>query len=600
MTSLLGIFVLIVNVVLGRPFLEALMFALALTVGLTPELLPMIVAVTLSRGAVRLASGRVIVKRLAAIHDLGAMNVLCTDKTGTLTEARIEFSRAVDIAGADCPRALEFAHVNASFARGLNSPMDDALRSARPAPTDWTNIDEAPFDFERRRASILAEHDGARFLMTKGAPDETLAACAHIGAPGETLRRLTAEDRAAAQARVAALGANGERALAVAWKSAPRDMTSCEAKDEAELVFLGFVTFVDPPKLSAGPAIAELRGLGVDLKVITGDSAPVTRRVCEEIGFPVTNVLEGKDVDRLNDSGLAAAVDTANVFCRMTPVQKNRVILALRRRGAVVGYMGDGVNDAPSLHDADVGLSVDGAVDVAREAADIILLESSLGILAQGVREGRRTFGNIMKYLKMGVSSNFGNMLSMAGAALFLPFLPMTAIQILLNNLIYDVSETAIPLDEVDDEDLALPRTWDMGHITRFMLFMGSISSVFDFLTFGLLMFVFNADAAQFRTAWFTESLATQTLVIFIIRTSKVPWLSRPHPVLAASAMGAAALAFLLPMTPIGALFGFTPLPFAWLCAIAGLVIAYLFCAEMTKRVFYYFERRRPLKARAA
>jgi Mg2+-importing ATPase len=593
LTTLLALFVLSVHLTLGRPFIDSLLFALALAVGLTPELLPMVVAVTLSRGALRLAEGKVIVKRLAAIHDLGAMTVLCTDKTGTLTEARIRFSRAVSGNGEEDAEVLQLAHLNSANAHGFESPLDAALRAAPAEESDWNGVDEAPFDFDRRRVSVLLARGSERMIVTKGAVEETLAVCTAIGAPQGAVRPMAAADREAVRQRAAAIGENGERALAVAWKRAPEEARLCSAKDEHDLVFAGFVTFTDPPKRSAGASIGELAALNVAVKILTGDNAAVTRHVCREIGLQITDVLEGRDIDRLDEAGLAAAVQRANVFCRLTPVQKNRIILSLRRRREVVGYLGDGVNDAPSLHDADVGLSVDGAVDVAREASGIILLAPDLSILARGVREGRRTFSNIMKYVMMAVSSNFGNMLSMAGAALFLPFLPMTAIQILLNNLIYDVSETTIPLDQVDPIDVARPRTWNMQRVTRFMLIMGPVSSVFDFLTFGLLLFVFKADATTFQSAWFTESLASQSLVIFIIRTTQAPWRSRPHPWLAASAGGAAALAFLFPSTPIGALFGLHALPLPLAGAIAGLVIAYLVSAEAAKRFYLSWERRR-------
>lgn len=603
LTTLLAGFVLVVDLALGRPLLESLLFALALAVGMTPELLPMVISVTLARGAVRLAKGKVIVKRLAAIHDLGAMTVLCTDKTGTLTDARISLARAVAVDASTSETVRRLAALNSAFARGLNSPLDDALREVAIDSGGWAGVDEAPFDFVRRRSSVLLARGEARVLVTKGAPEEMLAVCGFIAPTGispldggplaAAPRPMTQAERADALAMAARLGEGGERALAVAWKLSTTSANACRAEDEIDLVFAGYVTLTDPPKASAQTSIAELARLGVAVKILTGDSAAVTRRVCREIGMDAAESLEGRDIDKLDEAGLAAAAQRTSVFCRLNPAQKNRIILSLQRRGEVVGYVGDGVNDAPSLHDADVGLSVEGAVDVAREAADIILLAPDLAILAEGVREGRRTFGNIMKYVLMAVSSNFGNMISMAGAAVFLPFFPMTAIQILLNNLIYDLSETTIPLDEVDEADIARPRSWDIGRVTRFMLIMGPISSVFDFATFGILLFGFHAGAEMFQSAWFTESLASQSLVVFIIRTAAAPWRSRPHRWLAASAFGAAALAVLIPMTPLGALFGLRALPPLLLGAILMLIVAYLGAAELGKRLFLWMEIKR-------
>lgn len=600
LTMVLALIVVTAHMALGRPFLPSLMFALAIAVGLTPELLPMVVAVTLSRGSIRLAKGGVIVKRLSAVHDLGAMTVLCTDKTGTLTEAEIKLAHAVTADGQDSEAVSELARLNARLARGFASPMDAALAALGPIDPEWRATAEAPFDFVRRRVSVLAGRGAERLMICKGAPEETIGICAFVGLPGGLQRALSAEDRRALLGQVASFGAAGERALAVAWKAAPPDQQHCDVVDEHDLVFAGFVTFMDPPKASAGAAIASLKALGVAVKVVTGDSLAVTRRVCEQINFAPHGALEGRDIDRLSDAGLAAIVAQTDLFCRATPVQKNRIIAALRRRGAIIGYLGDGVNDAPSLHDAHVGISVSGAVDVAREAADLILLAPDLNILAAGVREGRRTLANIMKYLMMAASSNFGNMVSMTAAALFLPFLPMTATQILLNNLLYDASGTTLPLDRVDEDAVSAPRSWDMNQLIRFMLALGPVSSIFDGLTFCALLFLFHASPAVFQTAWFVESLATQTLVIFVIRTSGLPWRSRPHPAVAASAAAACALGFVIPFTPLGAWFGFVPLPGDVLLAIILLAAAYLVCAEGAKRLLMRFELRlREKSARA-
>jgi P-type Mg2+ transporter len=585
--------VLIAHTLAGRPFIESLMFALALAVGMTPELLPMVTAVTLSRGAVRLAKQNVIVKRLAAIHDLGAMDVLCTDKTGTLTDAKIAFAQAIPATTGDSQGVLLLAHLNSAFSRGIESPLDQALKGAIETPNEWQGFDEVPFDFQRRRVSVLVTHGDQKLLITKGAPDETLAVCTILGALGGETTPADNNARQKVRDQVEALGTKGERALGVAWKVMPSGTKTCTLDDERGMTLAGFVTFVDPPKPSASQALKDLAKLGVSVMVLTGDSKPVTARVCQQLDFKVTGILEGDQISKLDDAGLLAAIRGTNVFCRLNPVQKNRIVLALKRSGHVVGYIGDGINDAPSLHDADVGLSVDGAVDVAREAADIILLQPDLAILANGVREGRRTFSNIMKYIMMAVSSNFGNMLSMAGAALFLPYLPMTALQILLNNLIYDVASTAIPFDAVDAQDVASPRTWDIGHITRFMFTMGPISSLFDIATFIILTRGFHADEPGFQSAWFTESLLTQVLVVLVIRTRQAPWKSKPHRYMLIATACAAALAFIIPFSPIGAIFGLVAIPLPMIFAIIALAIGYLITAEMAKRAFYHFEATR-------
>lgn len=585
--------VLVAHTLAGRPFIESLMFALALAVGMTPELLPMVTAVTLSRGAVRLAKQNVIVKRLAAIHDLGAMDVICTDKTGTLTDAKITFAQAIAATTGDSTGVLLLAHLNSAFSRGIESPLDQALKWAMVTPGDWLGLDEVPFDFDRRRVSVLVEHGDQILLITKGAPEETLTVCTMLGALGSELIAADNMARQNARDQVEALGAKGERALGVAWKVMPTGTKSCTLDDERGMTLAGFVTFVDPPKPTASKALTDLGKLGVAVMVLTGDSKSVTERVCQQLDFKVAGILEGDQISKLDDAGLRAAVRGNNVFCRLNPVQKNRIVLAMKRAGHVVGYIGDGINDAPSLHNSDVGLSVDGAVDVAREAADIILLQPDLAILANGVREGRRTFANIMKYIMMAVSSNFGNMLSMAGAALFLPYLPMTALQILLNNLIYDVTSTAIPFDVVDEQDVASPRTWDNGHITRFMLTMGPISSLFDIATFIILTKGFHADEPGFQSAWFTESLLTQVLVVLVIRTRKAPWQSKPHRYMLLATACAAALAFIIPFSPIGAIFALVAVPLPMILAIIALAIGYLITAEIAKRIFYHFEATR-------
>jgi P-type Mg2+ transporter len=589
LTVLLVLFVLVVNVLFHRPLLESFLFALALAVGLTPELLPMIVSVTLARGALRMARERVIVKRLAAIHDLGSMDVLCTDKTGTLTEARIRLIRQIALSGADSVRVLDLAWLNSHFESGLRSPLDTAILEHSPGDAGgWSKLDEVPFDFERRRVSVLLERAGRRVLVVKGAPEDILKLSSHYEEPGEAAPRpLDGAASARAVALFEALGEDGFRVLGIASREVPATQEHAVVSDERELVFAGFAAFLDPPKTSAGGTIAALTRSGIAVKILTGDNERVTRHVCGELGISIAGLITGTELSGLSEEALGARIEDTNVFCRVTPSQKNRIILALKRRGHVVGFLGDGINDAPSLHTADVGISVDGAADVAKDAADIILLDHDLGVLERGVREGRRTFGNIMKYVMMGTSSNFGNMFSMAGAALILPFLPMLPVQVLLNNLLYDLSEVAIPLDEVDDELVAEPRHWDIRFIQNFMLTLGPVSSIFDFLTFGLLLLVFGASEALFQTGWFIESLATQVLVIFVIRTRRNPLRSRPHPLLAVTSVAVVAAGVLLPYSAVGRWFGFVPPPSVFLLALGGMVACYLLLAEGVKRWFY-------------
>ncbi len=589
LTILLVLAVILVNAALRRPWLESFLFALALAVGLTPELLPMIVSVCLARGALRMAGKKVIVKRLAAIHDLGSMDVLCTDKTGTLTEARIHLAHHRDALGRESERVLFLAYLNSYFETGLKSPLDDAIlaHAARPSVTAWRKIDEVPFDFERRRVSVLVDDGHTRLLVVKGAFEDMLRLSTRYEADGPAdLRPLDAETAARLREQCEQFGRDGYRVLGIAWRPVPPDQVHAVVDDETELVFAGLAAFFDPPKASARAAVDALRASGVALKVLTGDSELVTEHLCAALGIPVAGVVTGAEIAHLDDQAVGALVERTTLFCRVTPAQKNRIILALKRRGHVVGFLGDGINDAPSLHSADVGLSVDGAVDVAKEAAALILLEHDLGVLHDGVLEGRRTFANIMKYIMMATSSNFGNMVSMAGAAAVLPFLPMLPVQILLNNLLYDVSELPIPMDDVDAAALARPRRWDMAFVRDFMLAVGPVSSVFDFLTF-FLLHVLHAGEAVFHTGWFVESLATQVLVIFVIRTARSPLRSRPSPWLAATSLGVVATAVVLPLTPAAVPFGFVPLPPSFLALVAILVGAYLLAVERVKRWFY-------------
>ena len=588
-TILLVLFVVLANAFFRRPWLESFLFAVALAVGLTPELLPMIVSVTLARGAMRMAKKKVIVKRLESIHNLGSMDVLCTDKTGTLTEARIHLERHVDALGRDSSRVLELAYLNSFFESGLRSPMDDAILEHKEIDVAaWKKIDEVPFDFERRRVSVIIDNGRDRLLVVKGAPDDILGFCIHC--EEQEAEYPTPMDEASL-ARVRALhetfARDGFRVLGVAWKRVAQTEHHAVVNDETELVFAGFAAFLDPPKQSAQAALAKLTNAGVAVKVVTGDNELVTRHICEKLGLPIIGILTGAEMQGMDDQALAACVENVNLFCRVNPSQKNRVILALKQRGRVVGYLGDGINDAPSLHSADIGISVDSAVDVAKSAAEMILLEQDLNVLHEGVMEGRRTFGNIMKYIMMGTSSNFGNMFSMAGATLFLPFLPMLPVQILLNNLLYDVSEIPIPLDSVDEEYLSQPRHWNMNFIRNFMLSVGPVSSAFDFLTFFIMLSVFHAGEQLFHTGWFIESMATQVLVIFIIRTRRNPFKSRPNAWLALCSLSVVCLAVALPFTPLGTYLGFVPPPLSFFAILAGLVLFYLFAVEGIKQWFF-------------
>jgi Mg2+-importing ATPase len=562
------------SLALHRPPFESLLFAVALAVGLTPEFLPMITTVTLSQGAARMAREHVIVKHLSAIQNLGSIDVLCSDKTGTLTvgELRVEGSF-----GPDCqedPRALTLARLNSRFETGIKSPLDVAILADAPPEDDgWKKLDEVPFDFERRRLSIVAERGSERLLVTKGAPD---AIC-------ELARDADDETRRRWREWIVAAGERGVRTLAVACKPAGAQ-TAWSAADERDLVLVGFLTFRDPPRSDAADAVDALRREGVTMKVITGDDPAIARHTCEAVGIDPGKVLVGADIDRMSDAALAHAAERATVFARTSPAQKTRILLALKTAGHVVGFLGDGINDAPSLHAADVGIAAPGAVDVAREAADILLTERGLTVLHGGILAGRRAFGNVMKYLLMGTSSNFGNMLSMAVASLVLPFLPMLPTQILLNNLLYDLSQVTIPTDEVDASWVRSPRRADIGLVRRFMVLVGPISSVFDFVTFFVLLRVFHAGEALFHTGWFVESLCTQTLVLFVIRTFERPWRSRPSKALVATVLLVVGVGIALPMTPLARILGFVPLPATYFGFLVVATLAYLAVVEIAKR----------------
>jgi Mg2+-importing ATPase len=587
-TFVLVIFVFLVNALFKGDVLEALLFSVALAVGLTPELLPMIITVNLSRGAIIMAKKGVIVKRLSSIENFGSMNVLCTDKTGTLTENRIKLVLHVDVEGNDNTKVLLYSFLNSQFQTGLKSPLDNAILAHKEVETKgFQKVDEVPFDFVRRRVSVVVERNRERIFIAKGAPEEIFKVCSYYEL-ADLAFDVTEEVRKRIEQKYYDLSSDGFRVLGVAYKKIKQEKAVYSANDENNMVFLGLVAFLDPPKETAKQSLQLLSKAGIELKILTGDNELVTRKTCEELGFEVKGVVLGNEMLRMQDDAFAGIVEEANVFARVTPAQKDRIITLLKSNGHVVGFMGDGINDAPSLKTADVSVSVDNAVDVAKESADIILMKNDLTVLAEGVLEGRRTFGNTMKYILMGVSSNFGNMFSVAGASVFLPFLPMLPVQILLNNLLYDISQSTITTDPVDEEYVEKPKRWDMTFIRRFMVSLGPVSSLFDFLTFFIMLLVFSATAPLFQTAWFLESLCTQTLVIFVIRTRRSPFYrSKPGKFLMLSSFIIVGFALILPFTPLGKLFGFVHPPTAFFLILAGLIGAYLVLAQIVKDWFY-------------
>ena len=582
----LVMFILVVRIGTHRSAFESLLFAVALAVGLTPEFLPMITSATLARGAVAMAKHKVIVKHLSAIQNLGSIDILCSDKTGTLTRGVMTVESSCDALGRPSDQPLFFARINSKFETGIRSPLDAAiLETAEPADSSaYTKLDEIPFDFERRRMSIVVDRAGGeRVLVSKGAPEGLLVCATRYVADGGAMLPLTADARSKCRETYESLSSRGFRVLAVATSTVPTKPAYSVA-DERELLLVGFVAFADPPVEDAKEAILSLKRDGVQVKILTGDNELVTRHVCAEVGLDVKRMVLGSDIESMNDMALAQVAERMTVFARMSPAQKNRIILALKHRSHVVGYLGDGINDAPSLHAADVGISVASAVDVARDAADIILLEQSLRVLHRGILEGRRAFGNVTKYLLMGTSSNFGNMFSMAGASIFLPFLPMLPTQILLNNLLYDLAQVTIPTDNVDSEVLRKPQRWDIRTIRNFMLIIGPISSLYDFLTFFVLLRFFHAGEVLFHTGWFVESLATQSLVLFVIRTPRSPLASRPSTPLALTTVAIVALGAYLPYSPLAKALGFEALPAGFFLFLVGATMTYLLLVEIAKR----------------
>jgi P-type Mg2+ transporter len=579
----LVLFILIVSIALRRDPFQSLLFAVALAVGLTPEFLPMITTVTLARGAVRMAREKVVVKHLAALQDFGSMDVLCSDKTGTLTSGNMALDQHLDALGHPSERVLLLAYLNSFFEVGIRSPLDAAiLKHSQPDTAAYQKLDEIPFDFERRRLSVVLETGGERLMVTKGAPEGILALCSAYEAAGES-RAMDAGARDTCEATYQRLCAGGYRVLAVACRAVP-PQDAYRADDERDLTLVGFAAFLDPPLADAAEAVAALARDGVRLKILTGDNELVTRHICSQVGLDGSRIVLGEEIGRMSDTALAHVAEQAHVFARVSPAQKNRILLALKHRGHAVGFLGDGINDAPSLHAADVGISVSGGVEVAKDAADIILMEPGLRVLHTGILEGRKAFGNVMKYLLMGTSSNFGNMFSMAGASVFLPFLPMLPTQILLNTFLYDLAQVTIPTDNVDPGTITRPQRWDVTVIRNFMLTIGPLSSLYDFLTFFVLLKVLHASERLFHTGWFVESLATQTLVLFVIRTTGNPLKSRPSVPLTITTLVIVLLGLLLPYTALAGPLGFVPLPHVFLLFLLAATSSYLVLVQVVKR----------------
>ncbi len=585
------VLVLAINIFLAKPPIDSLLFALALAVGLTPELLPAIISITLSHGAQQMAKHGVIVRRLNAIENFGSMDILCTDKTGTLTEGVVQLDGAVDLAGQPSPSVLSTTFLNSQYQTGLTNPLDDAVIAAAQKAGLKTGaeqkIDEIPYDFVRKSLSVVtANPQGQRTLITKGALENILKNCSQVQSAGAS-QPLDDKTLAGIEQRYSDWSEKGFRVLGVATKSLPGQAASYSAVDEKELTLIGFLLFFDPPKADVQKAIEDLASRGVQIKIITGDNEKVARHVAETVHLPPMAVLTGSALNSMSDEALWHAAEGTNIFAAVDPNQKERIILALRKTKHVVGYMGDGINDAPALHAADVGISVDTAVDVAKEAADFVLLKQDLGILREGIDVGRMTFANTLKYILMAVSSNFGNMFSMAGASLILPFLPMLAPQILLENFLSDIPSTAIASDNVDPEWVARPRRWNTAFIRDYMVLFGLVSSVFDFLTFGVLLFIFHSTPELFRTSWFLESLLTELVISLVVRTRRVFFRSRPGKLLLVSTLVFIGITLVLPYLPFSSIFGFIPLPLPLLLTMIGLTMLYVVVTEIAKKYFY-------------
>jgi Mg2+-importing ATPase len=585
-TLILVISIFAINVFFQRPVVDSFLFAMALAVGLTPQLLPAIISINLSHGAKRMAREKVIVKRLASIENFGSINVLCSDKTGTLTEGKVRLRSSLDIDGRESRKVLFYAYINAAFETGFENPIDEAIRNHQPFDLAGSQkLDEVPYDFVRKRLSILASVDGRSLVITKGAFANVLGVCTKAETPGGEVADIEAI-RDELEKRFESLSREGYRVLGVAYREAASD-TRITREYETEMTFLGLLVLFDPVKPGIAETLARLKNIGVSMKLVTGDNRLVAAHVGRSVGLSGEVILTGGELREMSDLALAQRAGGVDIFAEIEPNQKERIILAMRKAGNVVGYMGDGINDASALHSADVGISVESAVDVAKDAADIVLLEKDIGVLVHGIEEGRKTFANTLKYIFMAASANFGNMFSMAGASLFLPFLPLLPTQILLTNLLTDFPELTIATDSVDIEFTEKPRRWDLKFIQRFMLAFGLLSSVFDYATFGALLLVFRASTVQFRTGWFLESVISASLIVLVVRTRRIFFKSRPGKYLLAATLTVVAATMALPFSPLAPLFHLEPLPLPFFLLIGIIVLLYVTGAEITKRMFY-------------
>jgi Mg2+-importing ATPase len=585
-TLVLVVAIFAINVYLARPVLDSFLFSLALAVGLTPQLLPAIISINLAHGAKRMAQKKVIVKRLSSIENFGSMNVICSDKTGTLTDGIVQLQSTVNVDGSQSEKVLLYAYLNAFYEKGFTNPIDEAIRNYRKIDlSGYSKLDEIPYDFLRKRLSILVSHDNVNLMVTKGALQNVLSVCTTVETTDGTISDI-ASFRDQIQSHYEEFSNKGFRTLGVAYRNIGADIRI--GKDhEANMTFSGFLVLFDPPKPNIIETITNLRKLGVALKIITGDNHLVATNVSQQIGLENAKILTGPDLGNLSDAALLKMVGSINVFAEIEPNQKERIIIALKKAGNVVGYMGDGINDASAIHAADVGISVDSAVDVAKDAADIVLLEKDLGVLVEGVREGRATFANTLKYVFMATSANFGNMFSMAGISLIIPFLPLLPKQILLTNLMTDFPEMTIATDSVDEEMVNYPRRWDIKAIRKFMITFGIVSSVFDYLTFGLLLLILHASQIEFRTAWFVESVVSASMIVLVIRSRRPFFRSKPGKYLQIATFSIVGLTLIFPYTPVAGIFGFCPLPLPLLLAIGFIILLYIFTAEIVKNIFY-------------
>jgi Mg2+-importing ATPase len=589
--------VFVINGLTKHNWVDAFLFAIAAAVGLTPEMLPMIVTVNLAKGALQMSKQKVVVKRLNSIQNFGAMDTLCTDKTGTLTQDNVILEKYVDVSGNEVDRVLTFAFLNSFYQTGLKNLLDVAVlkhlevQKALQIETDYAKIDEIPFDFSRRRMSVIvSEKNSKHILICKGAIEEIYSHCSRVELDGE-IQNLSEGTKDLSYSIAKDLNEDGLRVIAVAYKELPPTQSAYSVKDETDLTLLGYIAFLDPPKETAALAISQLNEKGVKVKILTGDNHIVTRKIASQVGIPFDRIMLGSEIEKMDDAALDEEVENCFIFAKLSPMQKERIVRSMHRKGHVVGFMGDGINDSPALKAADVGISVDNAVDIAKESADIILLEKSLLVLEQGVIEGRKVFGNIVKYIRMGASSNFGNVFSLLGASIILPFLPIQPVQLLIQNLLYDMSQTAIPLDRVDEEYLGKPRKWSIEDIKRFMFYMGPVSSIFDYVTFGVMWWVFKANIPEkqslFQTGWFVEGLLSQTLIVHMVRTQKIPFIQSVAALPLIISTGLVMMAGLfIPFTKIAQKIDFVPLPALYFVWLAGILVVYGITAQMVKEKF--------------